>query len=307
MPFRILVRDGVALQPMRDAHDGVELLEGDLEALAGQIDGIIIRGKTKLDAGWIQKLIPRLRVIGRAGVGVDNIDLSAAKELGVTVVNSPASTTVAVAEHTLGLMLSLARGIPQADRSMHQGQWPKGKMAGSELFGKTLGIIGFGRIGSAVAERAHAFGMRILACDPYIRACQEKQAGVTLVDLAPLLQDSDFVSLHVPLKPDTYRLISTDELGRMKPSAYLINTARGDVLDEVALLSALEAGRLAGAALDVFSHEPPGAGSIAQHPKVICTPHLGAQTREAQLRAAEDIFTEVMASLEGRPLRWRIV
>lgn len=307
MQYRILVRDGVSPRPMREARSGVEILTGDLETHAGAIDGLIIRGKTKLTSEWVHKLAPRLKVIGRAGVGVDNIDLAAAEELGVTVVNAPASTTTAVAEHTLGLMLSLAREIPHADQAMHEGVWLKGKLTGSELSGKTLGIIGFGRIGSAVAERAKAFGMRILACDPFLRASRPPISNVRMVELAPLLEDSDFVSLHVPLEPDTHNLISADELARMKPTAYLINTARGDVLDEAALLSALGAGRLAGAALDVFSHEPPGAAPIAQHPKIVCTPHLGAQTREAQLRAAEDIFTEVIAALNGGPLRWRIV
>jgi D-3-phosphoglycerate dehydrogenase len=307
MRYRILVRDGVALQPMLDAKREVEILEGELAVHAGDIDGLIIRGKTKFGPAWFERYAPRLKVIGRAGVGVDNIDLAAAQEYGVTVVNAPAATTIAVAEHTIGLMLSLVRQIPRANQSLHQGEWLKATLTGSELRGKIIGIVGLGRVGSAVAQRALAFGMQVLACDPFVPGRLQEEFNVALMELGPLLHNSDFVSLHVPLEPDTRHLISAHELALMKPSAYLINTARGDVLDEGALLSALDAGRLAGAALDVFSQEPPGAAPIAQHPRIVCTPHLGAQTKEAQLRAAQDIFEEVVAALEGTPLRWRIV
>lgn len=307
MRYRILIRDGVALQPMLDAGRDVEILEGELADCAGDIDGLIIRGKTKFGPAWFERFVPRLKVIGRAGVGVDNIDLAAAEEYGVTVVNAPASTTTAVAEHTLGLMISLARQIPRANQSLHQGEWLKASLTGSELHGKTIGIVGLGRVGSAVAQRAHAFGMQVLACDPFLPRRLQDESNVTLIELEPLLRNSDFVSLHVPLEPNTRHLISAHELALMKPTAYLINTARGDVLDEGALLSALDAGHLAGAALDVFSREPPGATPIAEHPGIICTPHLGAQTKEAQLRAAQDVFEEVIAALDGEPLRWRIV
>lgn len=306
MPFRILVRDGVTIHSSHQPQIELEVFEGDLKDRAGEFDALIIRSKTKLGRDLLLRLTPRLKVIGRAGVGVDNIDLAAAGEQGITVVNAPASTTIAVAEHTLGLMLSLARQLPYAVHSMRRGRWEKKDLRGTELSGKVLGIIGFGRIGSAVAQRASIFGMQVIACDPYIDGHTLESSNIARVDLWTLLGEADFVSLHVPINPSTIGLIGLDELKRMKPSAYLINTARGDVLDEAALVSALDAGHLRAAALDVFSVEPPGIVPVVEHPKVICTPHLGAQTREAQLRAGEDILAEVIAALQGEPLRWRV-
>jgi D-3-phosphoglycerate dehydrogenase len=207
----------------------------------------------------------------------------------------------------LALMLGLARRIPQADHSMRQGEWRKKEFEGFELHGKTLGIIGVGRIGEALATRAAALGMHPIGFDPLLSGEDIRRKGVEPVKLEMLLQSSDVVSLHVPLTADTRGMIGPKEFGLMRPGAHLICAARGGLIDEPALLEALEAGKLAGAALDVFEHEPPGPTPLILHPNVISTPHIGAQTVEAQTRAACDIAEEVLAALEGSPLRWRVV
>ncbi len=240
-------------------------------------------------------------------MGVDNINLDAAKAKGVIVVNSPLATTIAVAELTLGLMLSLIRDIPRADAGMKEGNWLKKELRGTEVNGKTLGVIGFGRIGAAVAERAKAFGMQIIACDPVLTADEIRKRGGKPVSLDDLLTMSDFITLHIPLTPETKRILNAAAFEKMKPGVRIICAARGGVIDETALLSALQSGKVAGAALDVFTTEPPGKTELASHPKVVCTPHMGAETSEAQVRAAIDISTEVIAALDGKPLRWRIV
>jgi D-3-phosphoglycerate dehydrogenase len=238
---------------------------------------------------------------------VDNIDLDAARGHGVVVVNAPLAVTAAVAEHALALMLALAREIPRADASVKQGQWAKKELFGIELAGKTLGVIGVGRIGAALTARAKALGMRILGHDPLIPEDAIRQAGAEPVPLEALLAESDFISLHVPLTETTRGMMRADMLARCKPGARLISTARGGVIDEQALLASLDQGHIAGAALDVFTTEPPGRSPLVLHPRVICTPHIAAQTREAQVRAARDIAEEVLAALEGRSLRWRVV
>jgi D-3-phosphoglycerate dehydrogenase len=225
----------------------------------------------------------------------------------VVVVHAPLAATLSVAEHTLALMFALARGVPAADASLRRGEWRKSEIQGRELFDKTLGLIGAGRIGRAVAQRASALGLRVLAHDPLVPAETIRQAGAQPVELSRLLEESDYVSLHLPLEESTRGLIGRAELARMKNGARLISTSRGGILDEVALLEALESGRLAGAALDVFEQEPPGASPLVQHPAVIVTPHIAAQTVEAQARASADIVAEVLAALRGEPLRWRVV
>jgi D-3-phosphoglycerate dehydrogenase len=239
-------------------------------------------------------------------VGVDNIDLKAAKEKGVVVVNAPQSTTIAVAEHTLALMLSLARQIPLADGGLRKGEWLKKKLEGFELNGKTLGVIGMGRIGAAVAARATAFGVTCLGYDPQLSSEEITKRGATPVALDDLLAKSDIVTVHVPLTPDTRGLLNADRLGKMKSSAVIICTARGNVIDEAALLAALDAGKLAGAALDVFAVEPVVDSPLVKHPKVVCTPHIAAQTLEAQERAARDIGEEILTVLKGGTPRWRV-
>ncbi|HEY4667316.1 MAG TPA: hydroxyacid dehydrogenase, partial [Anaerolineales bacterium] len=277
-----------------------------LEALP-ESDALIVRGRTKVTAEVIRSAGPRLKVVGRAGVGVDNIDLEAARARGLTVVNAPEAATVAVAELTLGMMLALARQIPLADAGMRRAEWSKSELHGSELSGKTLGIIGVGRIGAAVASRAAAFGMRVLGHDPLLSDSELQRRGTEPFSFDGLLRESDYICLHLPLTSETRGLIGRETLKKVKPGARLISAARGGIVDEAAVLEALEAGQLAGVALDVFAEEPPGELPLRQHPNVVLTPHIGAQTREAQSNAAKDIASEVLAALRGESLRWRVV
>jgi D-3-phosphoglycerate dehydrogenase len=249
----------------------------------------------------------QLKVVGRAGVGVDNINLEAAKAHGVTVVNSPTATSMAVAELTLGLMLALAREIPRGDAGMKKGEWLKRELPGSELYGKTLSILGMGRIGTEVYKRVGAFGMKVLGYDPHVSAEKIENLGAELVGLDDLYAHSDYISLHLPLTDETRLMVNEQALGRMKRGVRIICTARGGIIDEVALLEGLESGQVAGAALDVFESEPPRLTELVKHPKVIATPHVGAQTAEAQARTAEDIADEVLAALNGKPLRWKVI
>jgi len=310
--WKILITDGLSTNGQailrEEAH--VEMQNGisadELLNVIGEYDALIIRGRTKVNAR-VLAAAPRLKVVGRAGVGVDNIDLSAAREQGVIVINAPESTTVSVAEQTLALMLSLARNIPTADSSMKAGNWLKSSLKGTELYRKTLGIIGTGRIGGAVAERAGVFQMRVIGYDPFLSDKQIRANGATPVTLEGLFAQSDYISLHVPLTDETRGMIDEAALRLMKPGVRIICAARGGVIDEDALLAALESGQVAGAALDVFAQEPPGLTSLVAHPKVIASPHIGAQTVEAQVRAAEDVAQEVLNALRGVKLRWQVV
>jgi D-3-phosphoglycerate dehydrogenase len=240
-------------------------------------------------------------------VGVDNIDLAAANTHGVTVVNSPLATSQAVAEHTLGLMLSLARSIPRGDAGMKSGQWLKKDLQGVEIRGKVLGVIGMGNIGSTVAQLAAALGMQVLGFDSLVSPADIQERGADPVTLGELYSRSDFITIHVPLNQETRNMINGQALGLMKRGVRLVCAARGGVIDETALLGALESGQVAGAALDVFRQEPPGVSALVTHPEVVATPHIGAQTVEAQSRAARDIAQEVLSALKGGPLRWRVV
>ncbi len=277
----------------------------ELAEVIGQYHGLIVRSRTKMTADLIA-LANNLEIIGRAGVGVDNIDLAAAQAKGVAVVNSPTATTVAVAEHTLALLLSLARHIPRATQSMKQGQWEKKQLQGTELFGKTLGIIGIGRIGSEVAIRAAAFGMRVIAYDIPGREAPT-DLDIPIVDLETLFEQADIISIHTPLTKDTRNMIDAEAIAKMRPGVRLVCDARGGIIDEEALLAALVSGHVAGAALDVFATEPPGITPLIAHPNVIVSPHLGAQTEEAQERAALHIAEEFISKFSGQPLRWQIV
>jgi D-3-phosphoglycerate dehydrogenase len=249
----------------------------------------------------------KLKVVGRAGVGVDNIDLAAANTHGVMVVNSPLATSQAVAEHTLGLMLALARSIPRGDAALKSGQWLKKDLLGVEIRGKVLGVIGMGNIGSTVAQLAAALGMQVLGFDSLVSPADIQERGADPVTLGELYSRSDFITIHVPLNQETRNMINGQALGLMKRGVRLVCAARGGVIDETALLGALESGQVAGAALDVFRQEPPGVSALVTHPEVVATPHIGAQTVEAQSRAARDIAQEVLSALKGGPLRWRVV
>jgi len=287
-----------------DNHTGISPEE--LIQIIPEYDAMIVRSRTEVTAQLFEAS-KRLKVVGRAGVGVDNIDLEAAKAHGVTVVNAPRSTSLAVAELTLGLMLALAREIPRADAGMKGGEWLKKELAGTELYGKTLGIIGMGRIGAKVGIRASAFGMNVLSYDWIVPAKEDKQHVADPVSLDNLYAHSDYISIHLPLTDETRSMVNEQAFGRMKRGVRILCTARGGIIDETALLSALESGQVAGAALDVYATEPPGVTKLISHPKVIVTPHVGAQTAEAQARAAEDIAHEVLAALNGEPLRWKVV
>jgi len=310
--YNVLIADGLEengqaiLHLSANVHDRTGISLNDLLEIVKDYDAMLVRSRTKVTA-QVFETASRLKVIGRAGVGVDNIDLEAAKAHGVTVVNAPTSTSLAVAELTIGLMLAMAREIPRADAGMKQGQWLKKNLAGTELYGKTLGIIGMGRIGAEVGTRAAAFGMSILGYDPLIAPEEINRRGAEPVSLDNLYARSDYISLHLPLTDETRSMVSEQAFGRMKRGVRIVCAARGGIIDESALLAALESDHVAGAALDVFTSEPPGTSDLVMHPKVIATPHVGAQTKEAQLRASEDIAHEVLAALNGKPLHWKIV
>ncbi len=301
---RVLVADPISAEGIEILRDGgrVEVVVADaisapdlLDAIGG-FDGLVVRSRTKVTREVIARA-DRLRVVGRSGVGLDNIDVAAAAERGVAVVYAPGASAVSVAELAIGLMLALVRRVAEADRSMRAGKWERAQFVGEELSGKTLGIIGLGNIGREVAKRAAAFGMRILFFDPLRARSLEDLAGVEETDLAGLLESSDIVSVHVPLRDETRHLIGPQALARMRAGAYLVNTARGGLVDEMALLDAIRAGRIAGAALDVFEAEPPVGSALLAEPRVIATPHIGASTREAQERVGREVARQVVRAL----------
>ncbi len=309
--FNILITDGLEengqsiLRAASRVDDKTGISAPDLIKAVGAYDALIVRGQTKVTAA-VFDAAKKLKVVGRAGVGVDNIDLEAAKKHNVIVVNAPTATTQAVAELTFGLLLAVAREIQRADAAMKNGKWLKKEFQGVELNGKTLGIIGYGRIGMEVGKRAAAFGMNVIAYDPFISEDDLKARGAEPVSIQDLYEWSDFISLHLPLNVQTRDLIGPLAFSEMKDGVRIVCAARGGIIDEAALLAALNSGKVAGAALDVFASEPPGLTDLVKHPKVITTPHIGAQTVEAQARAAEDIAHEVLAALRGEPLRWKV-
>ncbi len=286
-----------------DDRAGIDAAE--LAKIIPNYDALIVRSRTKVTAALLAAG-KNLKVVCRAGVGVDNIDVSAAKQQGVAVVNTPVATSVAVAEHTFALMLALLRQIPRADASMKAGQWAKKELEGSELAGKTLGILGVGNIGAQVARRAAAFDMKVLGYDPFLDEKTIQTRGALAAALDGLYEQADIISLHLPLLPETRGMLGAATFAKMKRGVYIICAARGGVIDEDALLSALNSGQVAGTALDVFAKEPPGANALITHAHVVATPHIAAQTAEAQARAALDAADEVLNALQGKPLRWQI-
>jgi len=293
---------------LRDAGIEVVSVVGQpaaaLAAALADADGLIVRSETKVDRALLA-FGPRLAVVARAGVGVDAIDVAAATDAGIVVLNTPGANTLAATEQTFALMLSLARHTPSAVASVRAGRWERKPFIGTELAGKTLGIVGLGRIGGAVAHRATAFGMKLLAADPFISRARADAFGAELVALDDLLARADIVTLHVPLGRQTLGLIDASKLELMQPHALLVNCARGGVVDETALLGALDAGRIAGAAIDVVAEEPPpegGSGArLHRHPKVVATPHLGGSTVEALERIAVELAHDVASVLLGGP------
>jgi D-3-phosphoglycerate dehydrogenase len=308
---RILVAEKIApeglaaLQAAAEVDVRLDLDKAMLLEVLPAYDALVVRSATKVSAEVIEAG-ERLRAIGRAGTGVDNIDVDAATRRGIIVVNAPAANSVAAAELALGLLFALARHLPQAQASLQAGKWERTRFMGWEVRGKTLGLMGFGRIGAEVARRARGLEMEVLAYDPVISASRAAQLGVQAVSLDELLARSDIVSLHMPLLDSTRNLIGAARFAQMKPGAYLINAARGGLVDEEALLQALNSGRLAGAALDVFSSEPPAQGELLRHPKIVVTPHLGASTEEAQTLAGVDVAEGVLAALAGGTPRYAV-
>lgn len=309
--WKILITDGLEesgqsrLRLAGQVDDRTGISSEELLVAIAEYDALIVRGRTKVTRAIIQGG-KRLRVIGRAGVGVDNIDLAAARESSVIVVNAPVSTTLAVAELTLGLLFALAREIPRADAGMKQGEWLKKDLSGIELNGKTLGVIGMGNIGAAVAQRAQVLGMNVVGYDALLSSEEIQRRCALPLALAEIYARSDFLTIHTPLLPETRHMLDGRAFSQMKPGVRIVCAARGSIIDEEALIQALQSGQVAGAALDVFTLEPPGATQLVLHPRVIATPHIGAQTYEAQERAAQDISDEILAALQGKALRWRV-
>jgi D-3-phosphoglycerate dehydrogenase len=303
--MRVLVAEPIASAGIERLRAEVEVDErsaigrDELLSVIERYDGLIVRSQTKVDAELISRA-RSLKVIGRAGVGVDNVDLDAATRHGIVVVNAPQSNVLSAAEHTLALLLANARHLPQADASVRAGRWERERFEGVELHGKTLAILGLGRIGTLVAQRALAFGMKVIAHDPYVSKQRASQMGV---ELAPTLEEAlaraDFVTVHLPKTPETAALIGARELGLMKPTARIVNAARGGIIDEEALADALRNGKIAGAALDVFSAEPPPRHALFELEQATLTPHLGAATGEAQEKAGIGIAEQVLLALRG--------
>jgi D-3-phosphoglycerate dehydrogenase len=269
-----------------------------LLASLSDADALVVRSATRVDAGLIEAA-PSLRVIGRAGVGVDNIDVEAATRRGVLVVNAPQANIVSAAEHTMALLLAQARRLPEADARTRSGRWERSDLMGVELQGKVLGVIGLGRVGSLVSQRAQGFGMQVVAHDPFVSAEHMRRLGIEPVDLEALLATSDFISIHLPLTAGTAGLLGKDRLARCKPGVRIVNTSRGGIIDERALAEALRSGQVAGAALDVFETEPLIDSPLYEFPQVVLTPHLGASTVEAQDKAGTQVAQAVVAALRG--------
>ncbi len=300
--LKVLVTDKIdpaGLEPLK-SHAGIELVyeiapkpEVLEKALAGT-GAWLVRSESKVTADWIKKA-PDLKLIGRAGVGVDNIDLEAATRRGIAVVNAPAANTLAAAEHAVALMLALARHVPKADASTQAGKWERGKFMGVELFGKTLGVVGLGRIGREVAKRAQSFGMKLVGFDPFVTETQARELGIEPMSFLDVLAKSDFVTLHVPGGEKTNGMVNAAALAKAKKGIRIVNCARGELIDDAALADALKSGHVAGAALDVFHAEPLPADSVLRGaPNLILTPHLGASTSEAQSRVATELAQAVV-------------
>ena len=301
-----IAQEGIeALRAHAEVDVELELDPGQFIARIGDYDALVVRSDTRVTREVIEAGA-RLQVIGRAGVGVDNIDVDAATRRGIVVVNAPAGNIIAAAEHTIALMLAMARHIPQANAILRLGEWRRHEFMGIEVRNKTLGIIGLGNVGSEVARRAKGLEMRLLAHDPYVSVEYARTLGVELVSLDQLLKESDFITLHTPLTGKTRGLIGARELAKVKPTVRFINCARGGVIDEEALFKAVDEGRVAGAAIDVFIEEPAKDSILFKSDRIIVTPHLAASTAEAQTTVALDVAEQVVAVLKGEPARYAV-
>ena len=305
--LKILVSDSLAAEGLEylkehaDVDFKPDILHDDLVKQIDVYNALVVRSRTKVTADVIDAG-KSLKVIGRAGVGVDNIDIDKATEKGIIVVNAPGGNTISAAEHAIALLTSLARNIPVANSSVKRGEWKRSEHIGVELNHKVLGVVGLGRIGSEVARRARAMGMKIVGYDPYLSEEQSEKLGVEMAVFEDLLKQADFITLHLPLGSSTYHLIGEKEIAMLKPGVRIINCARGGLLDEDALWSALQDGRVAGAGLDVFEHEPPENCRLLELNNVIATPHLGALTLEAQANVALQVSEQVIKALHGDPI-----
>jgi D-3-phosphoglycerate dehydrogenase / 2-oxoglutarate reductase len=301
---KVLVKERIAdagVELLRDRFQvelGLEWDGDELQRRIGEFDAILIRSATELDSRLIERA-ERLKVIGRAGTGVDNVDVEAATKRGIVVANAPEANAIAAAEHTMALMLALCRNIPQAHASLTSGEWERARFKGTELYGKTLGVLGFGRIGQLVANRAQGFDMRVVAYDKFVTAERFRELGVEGVDPDELYARSDFITLHLPKTADTVNFIDAEAIAKMREGVRIVNCARGELVDLDALVDGLENGRVAGAALDVFPEEPFGGHPILERDDVVVTPHLGASTAEAQDRAGVVTAEQVTAALTG--------
>jgi D-3-phosphoglycerate dehydrogenase len=308
--YRVLLTDNISSEAVTvlEAYPEIEAIltgtmpEADLKIALPDFDAVIVRSPTKLTAD-VLACGQKLKYIGRAGVGVDNIDIEAAGRQGIVVMNVVSGNTISTAEFTLAMILALVRRIPQADQSVRSGRWDRKSFKGLELHGKTLGIIGLGRVGREVARRAGAFSMRVVAADPALKEAAAREAGAELVSLETVLRDSDIVTIHVPLGPETKGLISEKELKIMKEGAFLVNCARGGVVDEKALENACRSGKLAGTAADVYTEEPPGEGPLLGLPNTVWTPHIGGMTPEAHRRIVREISKNIADALVSGVVR----
>ncbi len=307
--MRVLVSDPLSEKGIeRFKEKGIDidiktkLTEDELVKCIGSYDGLVVRSETKVTARIIEAA-DNLKVIGRAGVGIDNVDVSAASKKGIVVMNTPGGNTISAAEHTMGMMLALSRNIAQANSSLKQKQWKRKEFMGTELLGKTLGVVGLGRIGVEVAKRALSFGMHILAYDPFISTEYAQKIGVRLETLKELFQKADYITLHVPVTAETKHLINKKNLDEMKDGVRIVNCARGKIINEEDLAQAIKSGKVKGVALDVFEQEPPYDSPLLNMDAVIVTPHLGASTEEAQENVAVDIADQMADALEGITIR----
>jgi len=304
--FQILVADAIneeGLSPLLDFHEGTLIQKkiNDPEVNLEKIDALLVRSATTVTEELLEKM-PQLKIIARAGVGVDNIDVNAATKRGIIVVNAPDGNTISTAEHTFAMMASLMRNIPQAHQSVKNLEWKRNAFIGTELYGKTLGIVGMGRIGSELAKRAKVFGMNVKVYDPFLTKERAIKLGVSHGSLEEVLAEADIITVHTPLTPETKGLINEETLSKTKKGVYFLNCARGGIIDEQALAKFVGNGHVAGAAIDVFEVEPPGEHPLFKFDNVIVTPHLGASTKEAQLNVATQVAKEVRMYFEGKPV-----
>ncbi|NLO89801.1 MAG: phosphoglycerate dehydrogenase [Clostridia bacterium] len=307
--MRVLITDSVSekgVEVLKDAGIKVDintgLSEDEIANIIGDYDALIVRSQTKVTRKILDNA-SSLKIIGRAGVGVDNIDLDAATEKGIIVVNAPEGNTIAAAEHTMAMMLALARNIPQAHNALINGTWDRKTYMGVELRNKVLGVLGLGKIGSQVAKRSLAMEMKVLAYDPFVSSKRAEELGVELVDLRTIFKNADFITIHLPLKEDTKKLIDRDAFAVMKPGVRIVNVARGGIVDEQALYEALKEGKVAGAAVDVFEKEPMTDSPLFGLKNVVVTPHLGASTKEAQINVAVDVANEIVRYYRGEAVK----